>query len=404
MTDKASIVLGYIGVHQIFQLALAAQEAGQLEALHCSLVNLPGKWGRWLGKRVSASSLNPLGSDQLPPDKLHETPLPILSRQLRRFAPQAAQRDYHCSNSWFDRTLAKRIKHSDASLFIGVETCALSSLKAARARGMKRLLDCPGIPADALQDQVKLATEELSIPSTATSLFLRSAELRAKEMEEADMITVCSEMQYRHYVNTGVPSAKMRVNPLWVDSAFSQMPTRQINADRNVPLRVLFVGTATVAKGAPYAIQAMQLAGDKATLTFCGGVDETVRLWAGNKLDAHTVLGWRPRSALPEVYAAHDVLVFPTLGDSFGFVALEAMACGLPVIATTQAGAPLPDESWRVPPRDAEALAQSILRYTNDRDLLQRDSHAAQEFSRGFTPASFRERARAIFSELLSAP
>ena len=398
-----SIVLGYIGVHQIFELALAAHEAGNLEALHCSLVDMPGKWGHWLGKCVSASSLKPLDSENLPPEKCHETPLPLLSRQLTRIGSPRGPRNYHYSNAWFDRTLSGRLYYSNASLFIGVETCALRSLIAARQRGMKRILDCPGIPAEMLNGELQQACDDLSLASATLAYSRRSAEHRSREIEEADLITLCSEIQFRHYASIGIPPDKMRINPLWVDAAFSNLPGRAGISDDSKPLRVLFVGTATLAKGAPYAIHAMQLVGDAARLTFCGGVDETVRRWAGSRLDAHTVLGWHPRSSLPEVYAAHDVLLFPTLGDSFGFVALEAMACGLPVITTTQAGAPLPDESWRVPTRNAEALAQRILRYAADRELLLLDSQRAREFARKYTPESYRQRAREIFSEALGS-
>jgi glycosyltransferase involved in cell wall biosynthesis len=48
--------------------------------------------------------------------------------------------------------------------------------------------------------------------------------------------------------------------------------------------------------------------------------------------------GFQGEDVLPRLYAASDVFVFPTLGDPFGMVVLEAMACGLPVVATTAAG------------------------------------------------------------------
>jgi glycosyltransferase involved in cell wall biosynthesis len=48
--------------------------------------------------------------------------------------------------------------------------------------------------------------------------------------------------------------------------------------------------------------------------------------------------GFHHDDTLPLLYAAADVFVFPTLGDPFGLVVLEAMACGLPVIATSASG------------------------------------------------------------------
>jgi glycosyltransferase involved in cell wall biosynthesis len=107
-----------------------------------------------------------------------------------------------------------------------------------------------------------------------------------------------------------------------------------------------------------------------------------------------------PREELPKVYQEHDVLVFPTLGDSFGFVALEAMSFGLPVIATTCAGAPLPEESWRVPPMDDGELANRLRLYDADRLQLARDAQMARDFVREYTPEAFRRRAQAIFQSL----
>jgi glycosyltransferase involved in cell wall biosynthesis len=48
--------------------------------------------------------------------------------------------------------------------------------------------------------------------------------------------------------------------------------------------------------------------------------------------------GFRQQDELPAFYAASDVFVFPTLGDPYGLVVDEAMACSLPVLSSTAAG------------------------------------------------------------------
>jgi glycosyltransferase involved in cell wall biosynthesis len=69
--------------------------------------------------------------------------------------------------------------------------------------------------------------------------------------------------------------------------------------------------------------------------------------------------------ALPHLYAAADIFVFPTLGDTFGMVVPEAMACSLPVIATTASGE-IDDRvvdglnGFIVPPADSEALSERM--------------------------------------------
>ncbi len=49
-------------------------------------------------------------------------------------------------------------------------------------------------------------------------------------------------------------------------------------------------------------------------------------------------VGFIQKRELPRYYALADVFVFPTLGDPYGLVVDEAMACGLPVISTSAAG------------------------------------------------------------------
>jgi len=98
-----------------------------------------------------------------------------------------------------------------------------------------------------------------------------------------------------------------------------------------------------------------------------------------------------------------DRLVRRNFGDSFGFGTIEALASGMPVIASENAGAPVPDPNWRVPPHDAAAIQRKLLRYHTDRDMLCRDANVAGEFGQGFRPEYYRERAKKIFSEFLTA-
>lgn len=59
--------------------------------------------------------------------------------------------------------------------------------------------------------------------------------------------------------------------------------------------------------------------------------------------DSIEILGPQTKAELRQTYARHDVFVLPSVADSFGFVSLEAMACGLPAIVTENCGAPVPD-------------------------------------------------------------
>ncbi|HEY2731275.1 MAG TPA: glycosyltransferase family 4 protein, partial [Polyangia bacterium] len=81
-----------------------------------------------------------------------------------------------------------------------------------------------------------------------------------------------------------------------------------------------------------------------------------------------------PKAELGELYAAADVLAFPTLGDGFGLVIQEAMCSGTPVITTPCGGGPecIDDgvDGWLVPPRDIDALVERLRFCAANRDRV----------------------------------
>jgi glycosyltransferase involved in cell wall biosynthesis len=108
------------------------------------------------------------------------------------------------------------------------------------------------------------------------------------------------------------------------------------------------------------------------------------------------------KQALRRIYCRHDVLVLPSLVDSFGFVGLEAMACGLPIVVTENCGVPVPDPAWRVPVMDSRAIAGRIEYYLDNPDGVERDGSLAQHFAKQFNPELYRERIRTLFRRLLA--
>ena len=81
--------------------------------------------------------------------------------------------------------------------------------------------------------------------------------------------------------------------------------------------------------------------------------------------DAVTLAGWHAQAALPELLRASDVVVLPSVNESFGQVLVEGMACGLPAIAADRGGpAEIIDDGetgWLVVPDDLADLERAIL-------------------------------------------
>ena len=92
--------------------------------------------------------------------------------------------------------------------------------------------------------------------------------------------------------------------------------------------------------------------------------------------DLVTFLGAKDQEVLPYYYAGAEMVVMPSHYESFGMVALEAMAMGTPVIASEVGGlAHLIQpgvNGYHVPSRDPEALAARILELLTDKELCAR--------------------------------
>lgn len=102
-----------------------------------------------------------------------------------------------------------------------------------------------------------------------------------------------------------------------------------------------------------------------------------------------------------------DVFVFPTLGDPYGLVVDEAMACGLPVISTSAAGE-IRDRieqgvnGYIVPPEDSASLADSMLKLAQDGELRERMGRISAEKIQGHTPEQWAKDFERIVDALLT--
>jgi glycosyltransferase involved in cell wall biosynthesis len=108
------------------------------------------------------------------------------------------------------------------------------------------------------------------------------------------------------------------------------------------PLRVLFVGTAFAAKGGVEAIRAVAQvrASHDVTLDLVSDVPER---WGRltEELDGVTLHPWpAPSTTVQDLFQHAEVLLFPSHMDTLGFVMLEAMAHGMPVLATRHFATP----------------------------------------------------------------
>jgi glycosyltransferase involved in cell wall biosynthesis len=116
--------------------------------------------------------------------------------------------------------------------------------------------------------------------------------------------------------------------------------------------------------------------------------------------------GFKQKPELPRFYASGDVFVFPTLGDPYGLVVDEAMACSLPIISTSEAGeiADRVDEGingYVVPAGDSRALAAKMEVLARDAMLRSEMGRASFEKVKGHTAAGWAEDFEAAIISIL---
>lgn len=122
----------------------------------------------------------------------------------------------------------------------------------------------------------------------------------------------------------------------------------------------------------------------------------------GSRLESNIeVIPFLRSEAMPSVYAAHDIFVFPSLMEGLPLVLLEGMAGGMPVVTTETCGMPdiVQDDvnGLLVPPANAQAIAEAVVRLHSSQELRRRLGLAAQAHMRNYTWEKIAARVEAVF-------
>lgn len=115
--------------------------------------------------------------------------------------------------------------------------------------------------------------------------------------------------------------------------------------------------------------------------------------------------GEKPHGDIPIWLAASDVFAFPSLTEGFPTVILEAMASGLPIVATNITGLPEIIEDGKngllVEPKNPQLLGEAILKILNDVELGKKMSRSNLEDVRQYSWQNFSKRLDGVFREVI---
>jgi starch synthase len=265
----------------------------------------------------------------------------------------------------------------ECGAYVALSGSGLASGRVAQSRGSRYICD-RGSSHIRYQDGI-LAEEyaRWKIEREPVDPFFIDREER--EYEQADALVVPSAFSERTFVEMGVAPEKLHRIPYGVRLDRFR-PTAEPPPDA---FNILFAGSVSLRKGVPYLLEAFRrFRHPRKRLWVAGAVLPEMRgLLAQHSDLAIQALGPVPQSRLVELMSTSHVLVLPSIEDGFGLVLGQALACGCPVISSTNTGAAdlIADgvHGFLVPIRDSASIADRLQQLADDPLMLQQMRGAA---------------------------
>lgn len=357
------IVQTVFGVFHHFDLARQLQRQGYLEKI----------FSTWPWKRLQREGL--------PHDKVETFPwIHTPEYVLRRYGmlPQWLDDASGYANALtFDAYTARRIPGCDA--LIALSGSSLKTGQLVQQRGGKFVCD-RGSSHQRFQGQIvqeEYARWNVTLPPNDERDTAREEAI----YDVADAITVPSTFAARSFLQMGVSAEKLQVIPYGVELDEFKPVTKPAQGQ----IDLLYAGAVSLRKGFPYLLDAFaRLKHPHKRLRVAGAVTREMEAVLP-KLPKENVefLGPIPRAELVRYMSSSHLMVLPSIEEGLALVQGQAMACGCPVLASTNTGSEdlYTDgvEGFIVPIRNPDALLERMQQIADDPFLQQTMSHAALE-------------------------
>ncbi len=259
-----------------------------------------------------------------------------------------------------------------------------------------------------------LLAEAERVPSASWSLKMEhELSLPAEDFEKlssephlANGWVVASSYTSHTLSEHGIPEGQIHVVPYGVDG--NTFAKRILPPGPNKPFTVIYVGSIIQRKGLSYLLDGVRLL--KSTnirVLLCGrGVFDRHLVSQYSDLNVEIRLGLPEQELISKIHQS-DIFALPSLTEGFAHVILEAMSCGLPILATPHTCAPdITTEGvhgFIVPIRNAEAIAEKLAWGLDHRSDLATMGEAAAIQARTFTWERFKEGIRKAYKEMISS-
>jgi glycosyltransferase involved in cell wall biosynthesis len=263
-------------------------------------------------------------------------------------------------NNLFDKWVARKVKKSSATIFIGWSGMALHSIRAAKRKGMLVILE-RGSSHIVIQNE--LLKKEYQYFGRKFEIDPRVIEKEFKEYIEADYISIPSDFVLDSFLKKGIPSHKLLKNNY--GSVFKSVEKFK---KKDSKFRLLYLGTSKIRKGLIYfyeALNALNISQDDYEVWFVGSVDKELESTIDKLKQNNWIFhGKVAQQELPKYISQCDIAIHPSIEEGLSMVIPQMMSCGIPVIATTNTGgADLIEDGvngFIVPIRSSQKISEKI--------------------------------------------
>jgi len=299
----------------------------------------------------------------------------------------------------FDRIAAKKVKKAD--IFVGWSSFSLHSLRKAKELGATTIVERGSSHIEYQQEILKEEYDKFGLKFKGA--HPRIVEKELEEYKEAEYISIPSLFVKKTFLKKGIPEAKLIHVPYGVDlGEFKQVPKED-----NV-FRVIYVGAMSLQKGVHYLLQAFfELKLPKSELLLIGKMNNEMKQFFRKYEGNYRWIGHKPKKELYRYYSQGSVFVMPSIQEGLAMVQVQAMACGLPIICTTNTGGEdlieNGKEGFIIPIRNVEKLKEKILFfYENPKECYEMGQAAKRKVQKGFTWDDYGERMIREYQRILS--
>jgi glycosyltransferase involved in cell wall biosynthesis len=331
---------------------------------------------------------------------------PLGMKKLTAHESGWASVDQVCQS--LDREAARRLRHDSYGPAIrtvyAYEDCAEQLFVTARDLGLKRVYDLPIAYWETTQQLLREEAQrypnwEPTLGATRDSEEKLSRKTRELELAE---LVICPST----FVLESLP-AHARATKQCLVAPFGSPIVDLKEDDKNESgrLRVLFAGALTQRKGLADLFEAMKMVHSTEIELVVMGSRLRPLSWYRDQFAGFVYEPPRPHAGFLRLMQSCDVFVLPSIVEGRALVQQEAAACGLPLIATRNAGG---DDliiegqtGFLVPIRSPASIAEKITWFAANRSRISGMGIAAQERAREFTWRAYGERIVAAIRALV---